>query len=92
MINQRIKYIKVPPRRAELIIGGDKMYSDDLFNISFEDEVKPKLKGIFREDNKKRLNNLNIVMIEFIKQNKRTDKIIERMDMFLKMQEENNRW
>lgn len=68
------------------------MYSDDLFNISFEDEVKPKLKGIFREDNKKRLNNLNIVMIEFIKQNRRTDKIIERMDMFLKMQEENNRW
>lgn len=68
------------------------MYSDDLFNISFEDEAKPKLKGIFREDNKKRLNNLNIVMIEFIKQNRRTDKIIERMDMLLKMQEENNRW
>ncbi len=68
------------------------MYSDDLFNISFEDEVKPKLKEIFREDNKKRLNNLNMVMIKFIKQNRRTDKIIERMDMFLKMQEENNRW
>lgn len=68
------------------------MYSDDLFNISFEDEVKPKLKEMFREENKKRLNNLNIVMIEFIKQNRRTDKIIERMDMLLKMQEKNNRW
>lgn len=68
------------------------MYSDDLFNISFEDEVKPKLKEIFREDNKKKLNDLNMVMIEFVKQNKRTDKVIERMNMFLKMQEENNRW
>lgn len=68
------------------------MYSDDLFNISFEDEVKPKLKEIFREDNKKRLNNLNMVMIEFVKQNKRTDKVIERMNMLLKMQEKNNRW
>lgn len=68
------------------------MYSDDLFNISFEDKVKPKLKEIFREDNKRRLNDLNIVMIEFVKQDRRTDKIIERMNMFLNMQEDNNRW
>lgn len=68
------------------------MYSDDLFNISFEDEVKPKLKEMFREENKKRLNNLNIAMIEFVKQNRKTDRITKRMNMFLKMQEENNRW
>ena len=68
------------------------MYSDDLFNISFEDEVKPKLKEMFREENKKRLNNLNIAMIEFVKQNRKTDRITKRMNMFLKMQEKNNRW
>lgn len=68
------------------------MYSDDLFNINFEDEVKPKLKEIFREENKERLNNLNIAMIEFIKQNRKTDIITKRMNMFLKMQEENNKW
>ena len=68
------------------------MYSDNLFNIKFEDEVKPKLKEMFREENKKRLNNLNIAMIEFVKQNRKTDRITKRMNMFLKMQEENNKW
>ena len=68
------------------------MYSDNLFNIKFEDEVKPKLKEMFREENKKRLNNLNIAMIEFVKQNRKTDRITKRMNMFLKMQEKNNRW
>ena len=68
------------------------MYSNYLFNISFEDEVKPKLKEMFREENKKRLNNLNIAMIEFVKQNRKTDRITKRMNMFLKMQEKNNRW